>query len=292
MSKKIVITGATGLVGSSLTEVLLNESDYEIYILGRRSKAEWNTNRIHFIEADFTTDWDESTLPQAPDAVIHLSQSEDFRHFPEKAKSIFYVNTLTTLKLISYANAQKAKHFIFASTGGVYGNGPLPFNEEAPVVYKKETGFYIGSKFCSEVILQNYFSLLNVIILRFFFVYGKEQKKDMLIPRLVNVIKKGEAITLQGPEGISINPIYVEDAVKAIMASLQLSKSTIINIGGPEVLSLKQIGSIIGNAAGTEPRFIIDETKKPADLTGDISKMKQLLSTPQNTFSNAIKTLI
>ena len=292
MKKKVLITGATGLVGASLTKKLLQAGNYEIYIAGRNIKPEWGTGNIHFIETDFAKDWDVDTLPAAVDAVIHLSQSEDFRHFPEKATNIFNINTLSTLKLINYAFAKKAKHFIYASSGGVYGNGARAFKEEDPVVYKKESGFYIGSKHCSEVILQNYSGLLNVVILRFFFVYGKEQKKDMLIPRLVNFIKNGDPITLQGTEGISINPIYVDDAVNAVIASLQLTESNIINVAGTETFSLKQIGSIIGNAAGKAPGFIIDETKEPASLTGNISKMKQLLITPQTTFAAAVKTLI
>lgn len=53
-------------------------------------------------------------------------------------------------------------------------------------------GFYLTSKYCSELILDNYSSFLTIIQLRLFFVYGMGQRKDMLIPRLIeNVLGVG-----------------------------------------------------------------------------------------------------
>ena len=292
MKKKILVAGGTGLIGSYLTEALLSDEEYEVFVLGRNENPEWSNKKIKYIEVDLAKDWDESQLPDNLYAIIHLSQAENFRYFPAKAKEIFYINTLSTLKLINYASETKVSHFIYASSGGVYGNGDEGFNEDENIVYKKKTGFYIATKHCSEVILENYFEQLNVFILRFFFVYGKGQRKEMLIPRLINVVKNGDAITLQGQSGIKINPIYVQDAVMAILAALKLNESHTINIGGPEVLSLKEIGEIIGIAVKKEPQFIINEKEIPKNLIGNISKMKNLLHIPQSRFKEAIKTLV
>jgi UDP-glucose 4-epimerase len=291
MDRKILITGGTGLVGSYLVDALIAAGGYELFLIVRNNNLKAQNNKTHIINIDFAVDWDVNELPENLYAIIHLSQAENFRDFPAKAKEVFYINTLSTLKLIDYASKNKVKYFINASSGGVYGSDGI-FTEDEGADYKKEMGFYLGTKYCSEIILENYFNLLNVIILRFFFVYGKGQNKNMLIPRLLNRVKEGEVITLQGHKGMNINPVHVTDAAKAIVASLKLIGSHTVNVAGPEVLSLREIGETIGATVGKMVQFKIDDTVPPKDLVGDITKMKNLLVVPSIKFNDGIKTLI
>ncbi len=280
---RILITGAGGLIGSHLIPFL--EEEHELFTVSGKLNSANNFN------IDFSKDWPTDILPAGIDAVIHLAQSEDFREFPGKAKEVFNTNTVSTLNLIDFAVKTGVKKFIFASSAGIYGNSDEGFTEEQEIVYKKEMGFYLGTKHCSEVILNNYSSLLDVQQLRFFFVYGKGQRKDMLIPRLVNNIQQGNPITLFGKAGIKINPLHATDAAKAIKAALSLEGSHTINIGGSEVLSLKQISEIIGIIVDKKPQFNIEE-KVPGHLMGNISQMNNLLVKPSIKFSDGIKTLI
>jgi UDP-glucose 4-epimerase len=279
---KIIVTGSNGLIGQELREAL--KENHEIIGIGLSiGKSE--------ICIDFTDDWNENDLPTDVDVVIHLAQSPHFRDFPNKAKQIFYTNTLSTLKLISWAKNNGVKKFIYASSAGIYGNRNEGFSEDQQIVYNNELGFYLGTKHCSEVLLDNYAQLLTVIQLRFFFVYGKHQKKDMLIPRLVENIRNGKSITLQGEEGIAINPIHVSDAAKAIEKCLTIEQSNKFNIAGPNVLTLKQISEIIGTKLKIAPIF--DLQNIPAkNLIGDISKMKQYLHSPAVSFSEGVNELI
>lgn len=290
MGKKILLTGGSGLVGSHLTDALFGEG-YELFLLVRNdSQFEWD-EKIKKIEIDFATDWDINKLPPDLFAIIHLSQAENFRDFPGKASEVFYINTLSTLKLVDFAVKNKVSHFIYASSGGVYGTDGV-FTEQQGAGYKKEMGFYLGTKHCSEVILDNYYNLLNVIILRFFFIYGKGQNRSMLIPRLINNVKQGQPITLEGNNGLKINPIHAVDAAKAILAALKLKGSHTFNVAGPEVLSLREICESIGRVLAKKPQFVIDDTKPEKQLIGDVTKMKDLLVTPSIRFEEGIKTLI
>ncbi|HMZ99458.1 MAG TPA: NAD(P)-dependent oxidoreductase [Chitinophagaceae bacterium] len=291
MNKKILITGGSGLVGSDLVSALLEKGGYELFLVGRNETLPEYNDKVKKIKIDFAADWNESELPPDLYAIIHLSQAENFRDFPGKAKEVFYINTLSTLRLVDHATKSKINHFIFASSGGVYGTDGM-FREDDRGGYTKEMGFYLGTKYCSEVLLENYFDLLNVIILRFFFVYGKGQNQSMLIPRLISRVKDGESITLQGQSGMKINPVHVSDATKAIIASLNLQGSHKLNVAGPEVLSLREIGEKIGTAVGRIPQFSIDETIVPKNLIGDLSKMKELLINPSIKFEDGIKTMI
>ena len=280
---RILITGAGGLIGSHVLPLL--EKGHELFTVSGKITGENNFN------IDFSKDWSTETLPENIDAIIHLAQDENFRDFPGKAVPVFFTNTVSTLKLIDFAVKTGVEKFIYASSAGIYGNSDNAFTEEQDIVYKKEMGFYLGTKYCSEVILKNYTSLLDVVQLRFFFVYGKGQRKDMLISRLVNNVQEGNAITLSGKDGIKINPLHATDAANAIEAALNLRGSHIINAGGPEVLSLKKICEMIGTAIGKEPQFNIEE-KEASHLMGDISHMNNLLCKPSIRFSQGIKTII
>lgn len=280
---RILITGAAGLIGSHTIPLL--EAEHELFTVSGKIDSANN------FKIDFSRDWSTDMLPTGIDAIIHLAQSEDFRDFPGKAKEVFNTNTVSTLNLIDFAVKTGVKKFIYASSAGIYGNSNEAFREEQEIVYKKEMGFYLGTKHCSEVILHNYTSLLDVQQLRFFFVYGKGQRKDMLIPRLVSNVQQGNPITLSGKEGIKINPLHATDAANAIKAALNVQGSHTINAGGPEVLSLKEICEIIGTVIYKNPQFKIEE-KEPGHLMGNIAQMNKLLVKPSIKFSEGIKTLI
>lgn len=77
-------------------------------------------------------------------------------------------------------------------------------------------------------------------------MFGINQKKDMLIPRLVENIKTNKEIILQGEEGIYINPIYVNDAAKALNKIILNNLTGIYNLAGDETVSIRQLSEIIG----------------------------------------------
>lgn len=284
--KKIVITGGSGLIGHEVVDQLKN--NWSIYAVSRRPHEELSQS-ARVIVSDLSHRCNDlSSLPRTIDAVVHLAQSEHFREFPEMAEDVFNVNTSTTLRLLEYARKAGAKTFVYATSGGVYGYGGEEFSENQPIVARKDLGFYLSTKLCSEIIAENYTPYMNVILLRFFFVYGPRQKETMLIPRLIRNVKDGKPIQLQGRDGIRINPTFVSDAADAIARSLKLMDSQKINVGGPDVLTLRQICEIIGEAVGKRPLFEIQEGVEPRDLIGDIHKMSHLLIKPKIGFHDGV----
>lgn len=290
MKQKILVTGHSGLIGSHLLKRLIEDGDYEIFTLGRTRPKE---PQVQFIQSDFSKDNFIESLPKQMDIVVHLSQSENFRLFPEKATEVFKVNTLSTALLADYAFNAGVKKFIYASSAGIYGLGNNEdYNEEQEIVYKNELGYYLATKHCSEVILENYWSLFSVVLLRFFFVYGKGQRRTMLLPRLVDNIKAKRPISLAGEEGITISLTHVSDAVNAIISSFNLSESHKINITGPENLSIKRIAEIIGNKLNTPPVYQHSYEQKPNHLMGNNAKMQKLLCLPLVEFKEGVVDIL
>ena len=284
-SKKILITGSNGLIGGVLFEKLKQNPLYKIYGLSRSMKT--NSNNFNI---DLGGDWKPEQLPEKMDVIIHLAQSERFRDFPESAVEVLNVNTNSTLQLLEYARRSGVKKFIYASSGGVYGNSDVGFNEESPLQPNKDLGFYLTTKFCSELIVENYKQFFDINILRFFFVFGEKQKKNMLVPRLIESVRNHKSILLQGKEGIRINPIYVEDASNAVAAIVQKQGSYNINIGGNEIISIKQLCDLIGKQLNVAPVFECQNIEAK-NLIGDITKMKKLYI-PSYSIEKAIQKMI
>jgi UDP-glucose 4-epimerase len=288
--KNILLTGLSGLLGCNVSK-RLRSKNFCVHGITRnpsfKSTKSTKKMKIHYV--DFSSNWSEEILPKKIDVIIHLAQTKNFRDFPNSAIDIFKVNIESTARLLAYAKQAGVKKFIYVSSGGVYGTSVKPFKESNPIVAAGELDYYLGSKVCSEILAQRYSSIFQVIVLRPFFIYGPGQDRNMLIPRLMNSVSACKLITLQGMNGIRINPIHVEDAGAAVVATLKLDESGIFNIAGPNIFSIRTICESMGKYLGKKPNFKIfpEQTK---DLIGDISCMKQKLILPKiNLFDTFIE---
>ncbi|TND06508.1 MAG: NAD dependent epimerase/dehydratase family protein, partial [Bacteroidetes bacterium] len=228
-----LVTGGNGLIGGELLGLLSDR--YDVHAAVRTVPAGVHSV-VRYFPFDLAAPWNVNALPAKADIVIHLAQSEKFREFPEKAEEVFQVNTQSTLHLLDYARKTGVRKFIYASSGGIYGSSNSGFTEDAQVLSASELGFYLGTKLCSEILVENYTKFFDVDIVRFFFVYGPRQRRSMLIPRLVDNVREGRPIGLVGKDGIRINPIHVSDAASVLARCIELPGSQKINIGGSEVL--------------------------------------------------------
>jgi UDP-glucose 4-epimerase len=283
--KHILITGANGLLGRSLCRRLIETCVSITAVV--RSPVELPVDGIKYLHINLADiDWIEQ-LPKRIDVVVHLAQSARFRDFPDSALDVFNVNVASTARLLDYAKTVGVKQFIYASSGGVYGNGSQAFKENTAIVPPGQLGYYLGSKACGEILVQSYASVFQVTVIRPFFIYGPGQNRSMLIPRLMDSISSGRSINLQGAEGIRINPVHVEDASAAVVAALNTRDSATFNLAGYEILTIRQIAEAMGAHLGKQPIFQQVEGE-PRDFVADISAMRQRLHTPEHRLQDSL----
>jgi UDP-glucose 4-epimerase len=264
---RVLVTGATGLIGSRLVERLAPGN--EVFAVARGGATE--IEGVDWIRQDLSHPLDPDALPNAVDAIAHLAQSEHYRDFPDGAMDLFAVNVQSTAALLEYARGAGARAFVLASTGGSYAPSPHPIPEDAPLT---TPGPYFRSKRMAELLVENYARELGGAILRFFFVYGPGGK--LLVARLANKILAGEEIVIDGDPGIAMNPIYVEDAAAAVEAALGVSEQATINVAGNEVLRVRELVERLAQAIGREPRIRPGAAAR-GDLVADTSSMRSLL---------------
>jgi len=285
----ILIVGAGGFVGRHLARSMAGAN--AVTGFGRSARPVDFPSNAAWIEHDLNRPELPESMPRSIDVVVHLAQSRMFRNFPSDANDVLAVNVRSTVDLALWAHKAGARKFIFTSTGGLCGTSDRPLTETDPFVGGGRLGLYFATKYSSELLLEALRPILSQVILRPFFVYGAGQDPTMLISRLIVSVKNGAPIQLQGQDGIRINPVYVMDCVRAIEGATTVPGNYLLNVAGPETVSLRQIGEIIGRYVGKAPVFVIDPDAKPGNVIGDIKKITEILGAPSVTFAEGVAAL-
>ena len=272
---KVLVTGAAGFIGQRLVNELATRHTVHALV---RSRDAALTQGIQTVVWDLARPLDDAGLPKEVDVVVHLAQSRRHREFPESAQDIFDVNVGSTQRLLEYARKAGAGRFVYASSGGVHGYSIDPVNEESAI---EPIGYYLTTKYVGELLLKPYRQYFSTVVLRPFFVYGPHQAQHMFLPRLASSILEGRPIYLRGATGIRVNPVHVSDAARAFARAVDLEGDHVVNVAGPDVLSLREIVEAMATLLGRAPVFQPASDASTGDLIGDTSRMTALFGSPR-----------
>jgi UDP-glucose 4-epimerase len=282
---RIVLTGATGFIGSHLVPSLADRHEVIAIVRDEEVDVPGATCVYHDLREPLTA----ARLPSAVDAVVHLAQSRRYREFPAGAEDVFSLNVRATFELLDYARAAGAERFVFTSTGGVYGHGEEEFVEDDDV---NPINFYLASKHAAETLIGPYTSELHAIVLRPFFVYGPGQG-PMLVSSLARRVLAGEPVTIDGDPGIRVNPLYVDDAVAVLERSLVHDGSLLCNVAGEEVVDLTGLVGRVARIANVSPIVEHGPAAHAGDIVGDTKRMKTELGfVPEVSLDEGLRRLV
>ena len=134
MSQKILVTGGTGLVGSTLIPMLKAEG-HEVVVL---SRSKFESPDFEVFTWDYGKDYIEEGALEGVDTIIHLAGAgvAEKKWSPERKEIIYDSRTKTSMLLYKHLEAinHQVKTFIAASAIGIYGNdtGNTMLRESAP----------------------------------------------------------------------------------------------------------------------------------------------------------------
>ncbi|MFX0138790.1 MAG: NAD-dependent epimerase/dehydratase family protein [Candidatus Hodarchaeota archaeon] len=274
---KILITGATGFIGSYLVKYFVDKnlhiiahgsSKESIYNLNKELKYEnVNLKLINFWQENFLkNNW---SFPDFSDIknIIHCAAATKVREGTiENYDKFFGLNVLATKKLAKKALDAKINHFIHLSTGQVYGTPPsFPFTENTP---KKPINIYGFTKLLAEIVISSFGNLgLKYTIVRPFSVYGKGQHN--IISIIKDKIINNEILTIYGDGTQSRAFTHVNDICKAIEIILNNPKclGEEYNLSGTKEYSINQLFQLISKKLKKKPKIVykeasIDELKR------------------------------
>lgn len=235
------------------------------------------------------------------DIVMHLAAMAGVR--PSIENPILYqeVNCKGTQNILEEMKAHNVKNLGMASSSSVYGNcKEVPFKENMIVDFAISP--YAATKKANEVMTHVYHKLfdMNVIMLRFFTVYGPKQRPDLAINKFTRLMLEDKEIPMFGDETTSRDYTYIDDIVDGIIKSCNYVENNndvyeILNLGNSSPVSLKEMINTIGQAIGVEPK-IKQFPMQPGDVDrtfADISKAKKLIGyNPKTSFKEGIENFV
>lgn len=308
------ITGGAGFIGSTLSQKLIEKGDkvvaidnfcefYNPNIKENNVKQLLKNENFKLYRGDIRDRqaikkiFDENKI----DIVMHLAAMAGVR--PSIENPILYqeVNCMGTQNILEEMKEHHVKNGVFASSSSVYGNcKEVPFREDMVVDFAISP--YAATKKANEVMAHVYHKLfnMNIIMLRFFTVYGPKQRPDLAINKFTRLMLEGKEIPMFGDGTTSRDYTYIDDIVDGIIKSCQYCMDNkevyeILNIGNSSPTTLKEMINTIGQALGIEPK-IKQLPMQPGDVDrtyADVSKAKKLIGyEPKTTFKQGIENFV
>ncbi len=275
---RVLVTGATGFLGSRVARLLAGR--HEVFATTRGKPV---GDGLVPLVADLSQPLRAQAWPRV-DAIVHLAQASNYSEFPSGANDVFAVAATATQMLLDYAIRTEAKRFVYASTGGLYAPSSRPLTETDPVeIAPGPLAHYFACKRAGELLLASYAGVLDVTSMRIFFCYGPGQSEHMLIPRLTRSILAGRAFPLQGERGLRLNPIFVDDAAAIVTRLVERSAPETVNMAGSHVVTLEDIGRLLGRSLGKQPIFQRDPDVAAPSMVADLTRLSSLATLPPTT---------
>ncbi len=312
--KTYFITGGAGFIGSTLTKRLLSEGNKVVTIdnfcdyydpkLKEKNVEEFLSNEnFKLYRGDIRNRnevkkiFDENNI----DIIMHLAAMAGVR--PSIENPILYqeVNGLGTQNILEEAKLHNVKNLVMASSSSVYGNcKEVPFREDMIVDFAISP--YAATKKANEVMSHVYHKLndMNIIMLRFFTVYGPKQRPDLAINKFTRLMLENKEIPMYGDGSTSRDYTYVDDIVDGICKSCDYVMThdnvyEILNLGSYNPITLKEMIETIAEVLNVKPK-IKELPMQPGDVDrtyADIEKAKKLIGyEPKTTFKEGIKNFI
>lgn len=270
-NKKVILTGATGLIGKEAIEPLLN-SGFEIYAL-TIEKIPLHSTQINWIQCNLL---DESVIKKTfeeikPDYLLHFAwvASGDYL-----TSDINYQLRDASLNILKVFQENGGKRAVFAGTCFEYEfkNEPLKetdkLNPQTVYAKCKNELREKAQKFCEE----------NEISFgwgRIFYVYGHGENEKRLTSHLINSLRQDKEVIITAGKLVR-DYIYTKDIAGAFVKFLDTNVEGCVNICTNKPISIEEYARTIAKKLGKENLLVFrDESQgQPAFIVGDNSRLK------------------
>jgi CDP-glucose 4,6-dehydratase len=283
--KKVLVTGATGLVGSALTHALIEKKAHVVALIRDHGPFP-QVEQVQGDLADFAS-IERAINEHEIDTVFHLGAQAIVQTALRSPLSTFESNIRGTYNLLEACHRHKSlvKRVIVASSDKAYGASPtLPYTEEMPLCGRSP---YDVSKSCADLISLSYFHTyqLPVVIARCGNIFGpKDLHWNRLIPGTIRSFLLDEAPLIRSNGKLTRDYIYIEDVVDAYLLlgeNCQDMQGQAFNFAPNRPSSVLEIVSTLQRLMGAfhlEPKILNQAEHEIQDQLLSFEKARTLLN--------------
>jgi nucleoside-diphosphate-sugar epimerase len=288
---RVLVTGATGFIGSHLTRRLVDEgatvhavtstvsSVYPVRLLDVRDRISLHGANLNDNGA-ITSLVDDVT----PEIVFHLGAYTHVGKSWTRMDECIQTNVQGTVNLLQALSRTDYRRMVYTSSSEVYGDIPVPFREDASVrpISPYAVSKYAGEIFCRMLQQGRGWPVVSV---RPFNAYGPAQSPDRVIPEIiVKALRKEELAMTQGRQTREFN--HVDDLVAGFLLAGTVPgiEGELFNIGGGEEIAMRDLVTTIlelmGNPIDPGLGKLPDRPTEIWEMRSDCTKATERLGLP------------
>jgi UDP-glucose 4-epimerase len=290
MSKKVLVTGGAGFIGSNIAEELVRAA-HEVVVIDNLSTSSLENLRdlrtmrnFTFVQGSIT---DLSLLKQVMedvDCVFHQAAIPSVQRSVEDPLATNEANSTGTLNVLIAARDCGVDKVIYASSSSVYGDTPTLPKREAMTPTPKSP--YAVSKLAGEYYCRVFSEVygLKTVCLRYFNVYGPRQdpysEYAAVIPRFITRMLARTPPIIYGDGTQTRDFSFVRDVATANLQAMERTVEGVFNIASGERISINELATIVMELIGVTCAVVHDEPR-PGDIRdslADISLARAKLS--------------
>lgn len=295
----ILVTGATGFIGSHLCQELVRRG-YNVFALSHSGRTD-NVKSIlakeefHLQTGDIRNrDMIHSLIDDNNiEVIFHLAARLPDSDGLSDPFSFHDINAGGTLNILQAACQGKVGRFIYASTMSVYSEPPhyLPVDEDHPVYPLTAYGV---TKLAGELFCNMYSKVMSVIVLRYGGVYGQYAHEEDAVPAFTEQALHNKSITIHGDGSQSSDYIYIEDVVRGTLLAWEKNKPGVYNIGSGEETSVMDLAKHIAHITGSKSEITLSnvDTERPFRFVLDITKSREILGCSPRSLDEGLSEYI
>lgn len=293
MDKKVVVTGCSGFIGFHLTNSLLDSDHmvigidslndaYDVKLKEKRLEELNKKENFLFLNNNLSK---QNSLNEVKKHELttfyHLAARAGVRQSFLDPNSYIEDNTLATANISNFCKEMSVQDLILASTSSIYGDSGENLMVEEKDEKIKPPSVYASTKLSGEslskIILED--ANTNLIISRFFTVYGPFGRPDMSILRFIHWIINGKKVQVFGDGEQRRSFTYVQDVVDALLKMSGLEKSHTFNVGSNMTVSLNDVIKLIEEYSGKSANIENLERayKDPDVVRPDLENIKKII---------------
>jgi len=303
-NRSVLVTGASGFIGSHLASELLSFGANVVAMLDKDAsfaRLDGMRSKISIQRAD---EWDYKNLKKIlhhvkPSVIFHLRAVVNQESVNDKRKSFWQVNVEDTKELARASADIELESFVNAGTIAEYGASGAPFKEDAKA---KPISAYGETKLAATNWLKSFSreKLFPAIMIRSSVVYGPGQNiHTYLVPNVIMNCIRGEDFRVMSNGLQTRDPLYLDDDVRGLILAASEPKAIgeIINLGLGEERAVidiaRLINKLMGNPISIEAGEKNSRTEENKNYWHDTSKARRLLGWfPKFSLEDGLKTTI
>jgi UDP-glucose 4-epimerase len=303
-SKRVVVTGGAGFIGSHLAAGLAGLG-YDTVILddlssGRQENAEGLSKKgIELIEGSVTDLELLRDVFRDTRYVFHQAALPSVPRSIEDPLAAHQANLTGTIKVLIAARDNRVRKVIYASSSSVYGDSAtLPKQEDMP---PRPLSPYAVTKVAGEYYCQVFSQVYNLptVCLRYFNVYGPRQdpysQYAAVIPGFLRRLSVGMPPVIFGDGEQTRDFTFVGDVVSANILAAESSARGVFNVGGGKRVSVNRLARLAIRLMGEKGLEPVYEPPRPGDVRhsqADISRAREFGYRPSYDLEKGLKETI